>query len=449
MDKNFKKKLAKLSPEKLAAFLEKEAIINPDFMKSMRLLVDPDSPEKVLSSIFDEIKSIGHANRFIDWHETSSFALLLARIVNNIQTLLLPDNPQDALKTLDAFLRISPRVMDRVDDSNGSISEEFRYAIRIWGETWNKFESVDGQKLAESIWNYFDKNDYGLYDYIITSSADALKRSGLDELEQLIKLKCRNDKSRFIYFHALRDIALLRQSPEAFLEAFKITGREFTANYQLDLARLFIDTSRVNEAIQLLESLEASSYNAYGHLDLLIEAHTLLGATDKAQALRWDGFIKQRRKNLFKDYFEKLSTLDEKRNAVDQAINIALTWDTIESVSMLLDMGYPDKAAKMIHMRYDTLQGHQYYTLKDFAEAFTKQDYPLEAILIYRRLIEDILARAQSKYYHHAINYLKESKFISQDVKDWGIYPTTTSYFLQLKELHRRKPSFMQKFEGI
>lgn len=449
MDKNLKEKLAHLSPEKLTALLEKEAIINPEFMESVQLLIDHDSPEKVLSSILAEINTIGRAHRFIDWRESSSFAKTLARVTNNIQILLLPHNPKEALKALDAFLSISPDVMNRVDDSNGNIGDEFRYAVRIWGEAWTKFENIDDHAFADAIWHHFDKNDYGLYDDIITSSADALKRNGFHKLEQLIKTKCRQEKSRFIFFHALRDIALLKQSPEAFMEAFKITGREFSANYQLDLVRLYLDTTRVMEAIQLLESLEASSYNAYDHLDLLIEAHTLLGATDKAQELRWDGFVKQRRKNLFKDYFEKLVTLDEKRKAVDQAIDIALTWDTIESVSMLLDMGYPDKAANTIRLRYDTLQGHQYYTLKDFAEAFTKHQYPLEAILIYRRLTEDILARAQSKYYHHAINYLKESKVISKDVNDWAIYPTTASYFLKLKELHRRKPSFMQKFELI
>lgn len=449
MDINLKDKLAKLNPEKLAAFLEKEAMLNPEFMGSVQMLANHDSPDKILSSILTEIKSLSNSQRFIDWRQSNSFAQSLARIIANIETLLLPNNPKDTLKALDAFLRISPKIMERVDDSNGNIGDEFRIAIRIWGETWNKYETINGQALAEAIWDYLDKNDYGLYDDIITSTAEALKRNGVNELERLVKSKCANDPSRFIFFHILRDIALLKQSPEAYLNAFKTTGRELIANYQLELVRLFIDTSRVNEAILLLESVDSGSYNAYQHLDLLIEAHTLIGSVDKAQSIRWDGFVKQRRKNLFKDYLEKLTDLDEKSKAIDQAINIAVTWDTIDSISMLLDIGCPDKAATILRVQYNTLQGHQYYTLKDFAEVFTKLGYILEAILIYRRLTEDILARAQSKYYHHAINYLEKSKFISKDVKDWDIYPPTATYFNQLKELHRRKPSFMQKFETI
>jgi hypothetical protein len=38
----------------------------------------------------------------------------------------------------------------------------------------------------------------------------------------------------------------------------------------------------------------------------------------------------------------------------------------------------------------------QLHTLKDFAEEFTKAGFPLEAILMYRCLTEDILARARS-----------------------------------------------------
>jgi hypothetical protein len=116
---------------------------------------------------------------------------------------------------------------------------------------------------------------------------------------------------------------------------------------------------------------------------------------------------------LFKAYYETLPSDQEKKNAIDTAIDVALTWDTIGSISILFELNQHDKAADLLHRRYASLTGHQYYTLKDFAEEFTKSGFPLEAILIYRRLTEDILGRTQSKYYHHAINYLKSSKQIS------------------------------------
>lgn len=69
MDKTLKEKLAKLSPEKLATFLENEAAINPEFMESVERLADHDSPDKILDSILDEIKSIGRSHEFIDCFE--------------------------------------------------------------------------------------------------------------------------------------------------------------------------------------------------------------------------------------------------------------------------------------------------------------------------------------------------------------------------------------------
>lgn len=448
MDKSLKEKLSKLGPEKLAAFLEKEAAINPAFMETVERLVDHDSPNKVLESILDEIKHISRSHKFIDWRESSRFSQELARIIYSIETLLLPNHPQEALKALDAFLNISANVIERVDDSNGNIGDEFRYAVNVWGKTWNYFTDIDGSKLAKAIWKYFDKNDYSLFDDIVSSCEEALKRSGLNELEELIKSKCSDEKSRFCIFHALHDIALLRQSPEAFLEAFQLTKRDMSTSDQLELAKLYIDISRINEAIHLLESIK-SDYEAYKRTNLLIDAYSKIGKKDVAQVLRWDGFIKQRRKDLFKTYYDNLSSDAEKQKALDAAIDTALSWDTIESISMLFEIQQHDKAADLLLKRYDTLQGHQYYTLKDFAEEFTKVGYPLHAILIYRRLSEDILARAQSKYYHHAITYLKKSKEISTYVTDWMNYPPTLSYFNQLKEEHRRKPSFMSKFEGL
>lgn len=448
MDKSLKEKMTKLSPEKLAAFLESEAIINPEFLRSVERLADSDSYNKVLDSILDEIKSISHSHEFINWRDSSHFAQSLARVIYNIETLLLPNHPKEALTALNAFLKASPKIIERVDDSSGNVGDEFRYAVTVWGKIWNQLADFNGNELAKAIWNYFDENDYGLYDDMILSAADALKLSGLNELENLIKSKYTTAKRSFTVFHALHNIAMLRKSPEDFLEAFKFTHREMSTSDQLELARLLIDTSRADEAIHLLESVK-SDYDAYKHTDLLIEAYLIKGNTDIAQQLRWDGFVKQHRKDLFKSYYDTLPTDQEKKKTIDIAIDVALTWDTTASISMLFEMNQHDKAAALLHKRYDTLQGNQYYTLKDFADEFTKAGFPLEAILIYRRLTEDILARAQSKYYHHAINYLKSSKHISTYVQDWKTYLTTASYFNQLKEQHRRKPAFMLKFELI
>lgn len=448
MDKTLKEKLAKLNPEKLAAFLQQEAAINPEFMESVERLADHDLPDKVLDSILGEIESIGRSDEFIDWRGSARFSQTLARVIYNIETLLLPDSAEKALKALDAFLEISQNVIERADDSSGDVGSQFRYAVDVWGKAWNLLPHFDGSKLAIAIWDYFDNNDYGLYDDMITAAGDALKRHGLNELETLVKSKCTSEKSKFSLYHALHDIALLRQSPEDFLAAFKLTKKEMNVSDQLELARLYIDTLRVDEAIRLLESIK-SDYDAHKRLDLLIEAYGIKDETEIVQQLRWDGFVKHHRKDLFKSYYDSLLSEQEKKNAIDTAIAVALTWDTIGSLSMLFELNHHDKAADLLHRRYASLTGHQYYTLKDFAEEFTKSGFPLEAILIYRRLTEDILARAQSKYYHHAINYLKSSKQISTYVQDWKNYQTTASYFNQLKEQHRRKPSFMQKFELI
>src|SRR5689334_15680838 len=134
MDKTLKEKLTKLSPEKLAAFLEHEATINPEFMESVERLAHHDSPDKILNSILNEIKPIGRAQKFIDWRESAKFSQTLARVIYNIETLLLSSYPEEALKALDAFLKISPKVIKRADDSRGEVGSQFRYAMDVWGK---------------------------------------------------------------------------------------------------------------------------------------------------------------------------------------------------------------------------------------------------------------------------------------------------------------------------
>lgn len=48
----------------------------------------------------------------------------------------------------------------------------------------------------------------------------------------------------------------------------------------------------------------------------------------------------------------------------------------------------------------------------------------LRASVVYRALLESILARAQTRYYHHGVRYLKKLHMLSAAIEDWrGIPP--------------------------
>lgn len=62
--------------------------------------------------------------------------------------------------------------------------------------------------------------------------------------------------------------------------------------------------------------------------------------------------------------------------------------------------------------------------------------------MIYRELLESILNRAISKYYHHGVRYLKKLEELAPDIIDWKEFLTHDQYRKKIDEAHFRKKSF-------
>ncbi len=68
--------------------------------------------------------------------------------------------------------------------------------------------------------------------------------------------------------------------------------------------------------------------------------------------------------------------------------------------------------------------------------------------MAYRALLESILARAQSKYYHHGARYLRKLDSIAEAITDWKELIPHDQHKEALREKHKRKYSFWGKYEG-
>jgi hypothetical protein len=54
------------------------------------------------------------------------------------------------------------------------------------------------------------------------------------------------------------------------------------------------------------------------------------------------------------------------------------------------------------------------------ADAMEKHERYVGATVVYRALLESILARAPSKYYHHGVQYLRKLDQLSKKIDRWG-----------------------------
>ena len=107
-----------------------------------------------------------------------------------------------------------------------------------------------------------------------------------------------------------------------------------------------------------------------------------------------------------------------------------------------------DEANDYVFQRSFDLDGNAYYSLPDWAKKFEKKKYYLTTVLIYRALLDSILARAYAKSYYHGVGYLKKLESISPKVENWGKTAPHLIYFNSVMEQHKRKSSFWDRYRG-
>ena len=114
----------------------------------------------------------------------------------------------------------------------------------------------------------------------------------------------------------------------------------------------------------------------------------------------------------------------------------------------LIDCGGVEEAGEYLIVRRSELDGNRYSTLLDFTKALEKRRLFLPACIIYRTLLESILARVISKYYPYAVRYLRKLDKLSPLVSDWRDIMPHTEYLKELSEKHRLKVKFWSLYSG-
>lgn len=98
-------------------------------------------------------------------------------------------------------------------------------------------------------------------------------------------------------------------------------------------------------------------------------------------------------------------------------------------------------ASNLVVTRPADWSGRHYALLVPAAEALADQ-HTLAASVLYRALLDDILARAKSPAYGHGAKYLGHLDRLAQQVTDWRSLPDHVRYREQIKKAHGRKLGF-------
>jgi hypothetical protein len=193
----------------------------------------------------------------------------------------------------------------------------------------------------------------------------------------------------------------------------------------------------------------AACEGGYDHeagVDLRIAALDQLGRRKEAQAARWAWFEATLSLEHLREYLKRLPDFED-FEAERKSVAVAAAHASAErALAFLTEL--PDLAAAdvLVRTRLDELDGRAYEVLTPAAERLAAR-YPVAASLLYRRMVESILARGSSKQYGYAARDVRHSASLAGRVADGGGIEGHDAFVARLKRAHGRKHSFWQRLE--
>jgi hypothetical protein len=456
--------LAALGAERLAAILVELADDDAEVKRRLRLeLAAQAGGDTIAAEIGKRLTALRSARSFVDWQKRRDFVRDLDLQRTMIADRVAATRADLALELMWRFLDLAEPVINRVDDSNGSVGDVFRLACEDLGAIAIRARP-DPVVLADRVFTALLANDYGVYDGLVPVMLPALDNAGKAHLKsRLVEALAgrskrgerdgRADAGR----RALQDIADGQGDVDAYIALVPAAERSMQ-HTGAEIGSRLLAAGRAAEALAVLEL--ARPKRRAGHArddddDLYLagsggdsaweEAYiAALDATDQqeqAQRLRWAAVEERLSSTHLRTYLKRLPDFEDVE-AEDRAMQHALSFRSF-SVALNFFREWPDPAhaAQLVLARAPEIDGNLYFLL-DPATQLIEGKYPMAATLLRRAMVEDTLDGAKSTRYKHAARHLLECASLALGIKDFVCFGTHESFVAHLRAKHGRKTGF-------
>ena len=326
--------LVALGPERLAAILVELADGDAEIKRRLRLeLAAQAGDDTIATEISKRLTALRSARSFVDWQQRRDFVKGL-----DLQRAMIVDRVAQtradlALDLMWRFMDLAEPVLNRVDDSNGSVGDVFRAACQDLGTIAAKAKP-DPVNLADRVFAAVQANDYGVFDGLVTVMLPALDEAGAAHLkERLTKvLTGRSAKAGERDYHALVVRSALQALADGQLDvdayiALVPPEERRLPHQSAEIGRRLLTAGRAAEALAVLERAKPkrSAVKATRDDDLYliglaadneweetyIEALEATGKKDEAQRLRWAAFEERLSADQLRAYLKRLPDFDD------------------------------------------------------------------------------------------------------------------------------------------
>lgn len=461
-------KLKDLGADKLAQLVLEEAERNVGFRRQVKAaMAGAEGPGAIVKVIDKRLSGLERAKSFIEWDKARAFRDDLRSLTTTITTELAPAAPALAMDRLLRFIATHERVFARVDDSSGSIQDVYYEAISSAGNLVPALPETDADLLPEKIMAQLGQSEHGYLCDLTAAVAPHLPQTVLarwdGELETAITERAALEAARSSdgwHYSMTSQWAEMRQSiasARGDLDLLITLETEKRPHMQdtLGIATKLLYAGRLTEALDWSRRPGPREYDApedgLAPERVSLETRILdeMGKSAEAQALRWRCFEARLSADILRDHLKALPDFED-MEAEERAHAIALAHANPNvALEFFLDWPRHDLAAKVIETHRETWNGSDWHILPKIA-ATMEHEHPVAATILYRALLDDILARARSKAYAHGAKYLAKLALLSADA-DAG-RPSKmddhATYLTGLKQAHARKAAFWTLVDG-
>jgi len=466
--------LEALGLERLAELLIEISAGNAAVKRRLRVeLAGARSPVELAKEVRKRLTVIARSRSFVDWQGARPLADDLDIQLRAIVETVAKADPMEALDLLWRFMALAPAVLERCDDSNGTVIGVFHEACRDMGDVTLRAKA-DPTSLADQAFAALIVNGYGQFDELIRVLAPALGQAGLKQLKQrMIDLSNRpvttpaekdrvkigwsssgpiyadeiTERSRVSTVRlALTEIADALGDVDAFIEQYKEETRK-VPKIAAEIARRLLSAGRAQEAWQTIEATEHRRRNSgwdwpdFEWEDARIDVLEALGRADDAQTARWGCFERSLSSTHLRAYLKRLPDFDD-AEAEQKALDYAQrSQNLLQALSFLVSWPALNRAANLVLQRSDELDGDHYEVLTPAADALAG-NHPLAATLVLRAMIDFSLKNNRSGRYRHAARHLLDCSSLASAIDNFGRFEPHDAYRARLRHEHPRKSSF-------
>jgi hypothetical protein len=466
-----KQNLERLGAEKLAELVMELVQGNAALQRRARMeLSAAQGPKEIAADVRKRFASLRRSKSWINWRNQRSLVKDLDGLLEIIEHKVAPHDPNEAFELAWLLLSIAPSIYERTDDSNGSIGDAMSFAVRLIEKIAPQVK-LDPKTLADRILDSVVDAGYGEFDGIIPATVPILGDEGLEHLKTITNVWAETPptESELEYYRSwgmvtsmpeeivarnrkgtssiiLADIADAQGNVDAYMARY--TEEQLTyGTIAPGVARRLLAAERVEEAMNII-SLSREAENGKSlrlfrrDLDSVYqECLERLGRTDELKQHLWDTFTQTMSETSLRKYLKLVPDFED-IEAEEQALVLAERYPHLGgAISFLLKWPAHARAAKVIESRAAELDGNNYYTLTEAADAL-EPEYPLAATLLRRAMVQDTLDGAKHKRYRYAAKHLTECAASDVMISDYGDFPSHERFVAEMRDKHGRKHGF-------